>query len=218
MNSRKYVIWDFNGTIIDDVDVSFRAANILLEEYGLKKISSHDEYRGMLCFPVIDYYRKLGFDFDKIDYKIPADRWVGLYRSLENEITLREDIVSTVRRLKENGFCQTVLSASDSNMLKSQLSSLGVIDLFDEIYGKDDVYAYGKLDLAEKWRQKHRDAAAVLVGDMPHDYDSAKVIGCPCVLVTGGHSTRENLDLCDGAVVIEDTGKLFDTVTRLMGV
>ena len=78
MNSRKYVIWDFNGTIIDDVDVSFRAANILLEEYGLKKISSHDEYRGMLCFPVIDYYRKLGFDFDKIDYKIHISALVDI--------------------------------------------------------------------------------------------------------------------------------------------
>ena len=102
-------------------------------------------------------------------------------------------------------------------MLRSQLCSLCADDLFDEIYGKENVYAYGKLDLAEKWKREHAGCKAVFVGDMPHDYDSAEIIGCPCVLLTGGHSTRKDLELCSGAVVIDTADDLFGVITGLLG-
>ncbi len=216
MTFGKYVIWDFNGTIIDDVDISFKAANKLLEEYGLERIPSIDSYRGMLCFPVIDYYRKLGFDFEKFDFSIPADRWVDIYMSLQSEVSSRNDTVSAVKELKNRGYFQSILSASDRGMLTSQLVDLGINDLFDEIYCKDDVYAYGKLDVAARWRNDHPNVKAVFIGDMAHDHESAEIIGCPCVLISGGHSLISQLESCNGAVVVSDTSKLLDIITGIL--
>ena len=64
-----HILWDFNGTIFNDVDASRRATNILLRRYGLPEILSVDELRGRFGFPVRDYYAGRGFDFERYSYE-----------------------------------------------------------------------------------------------------------------------------------------------------
>ena len=57
------VLWDWNGTLLDDVDAAVSGMNDLLSRYG-KPLTSRQEYREMIDIPVINYYRKL-FDFEQ---------------------------------------------------------------------------------------------------------------------------------------------------------
>ena len=58
-----HLIWDFNGTILQDMDLGIRCTNTMLTERGLPVIPSVEAYREIFGFPIDEYYRRLGFDF-----------------------------------------------------------------------------------------------------------------------------------------------------------
>ena len=58
-----HVLWDFNGTILDDVEPCIKSINELLVGHGLKPLESVAEYQSVFGFPIKDYYERIGFDF-----------------------------------------------------------------------------------------------------------------------------------------------------------
>ena len=54
----KTVIWDFNGTVLDDLDICIESVNTLLRARGIKELESREEYRSVFGFPIIKYYEK----------------------------------------------------------------------------------------------------------------------------------------------------------------
>ena len=73
------VIWDFNGTILDDLKISIESADELLLRYGLPIIGDVDKYYSVFGFPIIEYYKRIGFDFTKHDFTVVANEWVDIW-------------------------------------------------------------------------------------------------------------------------------------------
>ena len=67
----KHIVWDWNGTLLDDRWLCIEAINIVLSSRGMPLVSNKN-YRDVFCFPVIEYYEKLGFDFTKEHFPIPG--------------------------------------------------------------------------------------------------------------------------------------------------
>ena len=64
----KYIVFDFNGTIIDDVDLCLNLLNEMLEVEDLPLVSL-EKYKNIFTFPIIEYYKKAGFTFQKHSFK-----------------------------------------------------------------------------------------------------------------------------------------------------
>lgn len=188
-----YCIWDFNGTIFDDVGASISAVNTLLSERGLKTLDSKDKYQEVFDFPIIDYYRRIGFDFDKEPYEVIAPLWVDLYLENSKKSGLFGDVISSLDFFEARGIKQSVLSASEKNMLTGQLRELGIYDRFEEIMGIDNIYAESKIALAKDWKQRHEGERALFIGDTTHDYETAEVLGADCYLISAGHQPEYKL-------------------------
>ena len=166
------IIWDFNGTILDDVLIGIESINTLLGERNLPQIGSKDEYRESFGFPIVEWYKRLGFDFDKENYDVVAKQWVGEYLSRETEARLCDGVLAVLKKFHSDDIRQVIISASEINMLKKQVEFLGIKDYFDEIVGKSDIYASGKKEVAQKWRSlNHGDM--LFVGDTDHDHETA---------------------------------------------
>ena len=202
------VIWDFNGTILNDVQTGIAAVNRLLSRRGIPTVRNMEHYYSVFGFPIKDYYSKIGFDFEKESYDTVAHEWVKEYLDLVPNAPARSNVVSAVRKIKEAGVPQVILSATESKMLKMQVDMLGISELFDEILGMDTIYAYGKQDMALAWMKKNGIKNAVLIGDTEHDAEVAAAIGADCVLVTGGHQNRAKLENC--GVTVKDDAELAD--------
>lgn len=187
------VIWDFNGTLLDDVAVCIHSADTLLARYSLPPIATVERYHEVFGFPVIDYYRRVGFDFDRLDFKTVADEWVALYLDEVERAPLRAGISKTVREITRRGLPQTVLSMTEQKMLLHQLDLVGMREAFDEVVGLDNVYASSKLALAAAWREEHPGEHPLYIGDTLHDAESAGIIGADCLLLTGGHESASSL-------------------------
>ncbi|MBQ8356733.1 MAG: HAD family hydrolase [Clostridia bacterium] len=199
-----HVIWDFNGTVLNDMQAGIDSINVMLAARGLPVLSDLSAYRAVFDFPVEDYYRRLGFDFEKEDFKtVLAPLWVSLYEKNSIRAPLFPGVEPLTRALRRIGVKQSILSASHSDMLKQQLAARGALDWFDEIWGTDSIHAYGKAGLAAAWREAHPGEAAVLLGDTVHDDAVAREIGADCILIAAGYHSREKLEGC-GAPVVDD--------------
>ena len=125
---------------------------------------------------------------------------------------LTEHAVQTLQTLGEMGYVQILLSATELQMLKSQLKGLDLEQYFGEVCGLDNIHAGSKLDAAVAWRAQHPGAVALFVGDTVHDYEVASAAGADCVLYSRGHQSREQLSSC-GCRMIDDLSELIDLLS-----
>ena len=204
MGKYTHLIWDFNGTIFDDADAGIDAVNKMLSERGIAIIPSKERYKEIFDFPIKDYYRNLGFDFDKEPYEeVLAPMWVALYEENAEHSGLMPGVKETMARVRELGIDQSVLSACEIGMLERYLGRFGVREYLSVVFGLDNIHAKGKLDLAKDWNEMHKEAKALMVGDTTHDYQTAQALGADCVLFAGGHQSRAKLEACGCPVVDE---------------
>ena len=103
MEHYTHLIWDFNGTLLNDVDACIQSANRLLENHGLPKLSSAEHDRATFGFPIIDYYRRLGFDFEKLAYPDLAVEWVAYYLEYSADAKLYPDVLDTLQTVRDRG-------------------------------------------------------------------------------------------------------------------
>ena len=204
-----HLIWDFNGTILDDVRLGMDSVNRMLARRGLPVLPDRDAYRKVFGFPIEDYYRRLGFDFEKEDYHtVLAPEWVKLYLEGEGDCRLHEGVIEALAATRQRGMGQVLLSASNLDLLERQIAHLGLSDAFEEILGLDNIHAHSKTGLAIEWKRRHPTAVPLFVGDTEHDADVADAIGADCVLFSGGHQSRERLS-GRGVAVISNISELI---------
>jgi phosphoglycolate phosphatase len=208
-----YIIWDWNGTLLDDVGICIDSMNELLGEYNLPEIPNEEFYRDIFCFPVRDYYAKLGFDFDKVPFEKPALEFIDNYNKRLGRLALVKGAEKALEAASERGLKQTILSASEKNSLTAQVKSFGIERYFTEILGIDDCFAASKAELARNWFDKSGidRERVVFVGDTAHDFEVAQAVGCDCVLIANGHQSRSALEKTGARVAesISDIGEII---------
>ena len=213
------IIWDWNGTILDDALVCKTIANTMLSERGIPTLPDMDAYRAAFGFPIKAYYEKMGYRFGPEDepYERVADEFIVWYDRLYRDAVLRPGIVPFLDRLKGEGYRQVLLSATRLDQLLVQVAAFGDVgDRFEKKLGLTDHYAFSKAALARDFIESQgipRDRA-LFIGDTDHDYEVSSAIGCPCVLLEGGHQSRERL-LKMGVPVLPDLNALGDYLDRL---
>ncbi len=202
------VLWDFNGTIVDDVSLGIRAVNKMLTKRDLSPIPDVNVYHRIFRFPVREYYRLLGFDFEKEPYEDLAVEWVENYTSEEHTLTVQKGFFTVWQHLKNAGVQQIILSSSETTMLHRQMELLGLCGKFDRVLGMSDIYAGGKVEMAKRCIG-NTGGRALLIGDTAHDADTARAIGADCILYTGGHGAPTSLAACGVPLVDRLTDVLF---------
>ena len=191
----KYLVYDFNGTILDDVDVCVKAENKTIEHFHLDRPPlSREEYLKLFTFPVKHYYELVGFDWNVNPYEEVGQYWFNWYRELRNEYRVYDGVEEILEENHRKGLENILLSASSLVELKKQLDELGIAQYFDEVLGIDNIYAGSKIDIALKWIADKDPKECLMIGDTLHDLETARAMGIDCVLVANGHQDRETLE------------------------
>ncbi len=214
MNIRDYqlILWDFNGTILDDLKLGMDTVNILLRRRGLPTIDTVERYHSLFGFPVQDYYERIGLWTRGEDFSPVAYEWLNEYRKEEHTAPLRSGILPLFDSIQKTGIPMGILSATETGMLKEQVKNLAIDGYFTCLLGRGDIYAGDKSQIAATYRGAHPHDRILMIGDTTHDYETATAGGFDCILVEGGHESRENL-LKNGVPVAKDPleiGRLLD--------
>lgn len=199
----KYVIFDFNGTLVDDIDLCITSLNILVKKYLNRDTLTRKEYKDVFGFPVIDYYKRVGFDFEKLDWYVVGREFQDYYKAHIDETKLFDGVIEVLKSNWEKGLRNIVLSASRTDMLIEHLKKLDIYEYFDEILGITDIYADSKIHIARDFIRDKNPDDYIYIGDSEHDYEVAEAMGVKCILTSAGHVSRERLEKC-GVKVIDD--------------
>ena len=193
LNDKKYIFWDFNGTILDDLDLCFNILNDMLIEV-MRPTVTLEEYLEIFTFPIIEYYGKV-FDLDKTPFAVLAKRFIEDYQPKSLNLKLHEHVLSTIKHFKEKKIKQVLLSASEKTRLIEQLKHYEIYDLFDDVLGTGDYYASSKLEVGKRYAQEHqiKPGEAIFIGDTLHDAEIATKLNMDCFLYTKGHQSRKRL-------------------------
>ena len=189
-----HILWDFNGTIIDDVATGMKSVNTLLERRGLPTVDTIEHYHSVFTFPITEYYVNLGFDFEKEPFSEIAIEWTEQNEENIKKAPLHEGVRETLDFFKAEKIPQIILSATKRDMLINHIKGLGIYGYFDEFLGLDNIHAESKIAIGIEWMNNNPGAVPLMIGDTTHDSEVAEKIGCECILVAKGHQSRATLE------------------------
>ncbi len=195
MIDTKNIIWDWNGTLLNDLDFCISTINILLRKRELPELDK-SKYREVFSFPVKEYYRAIGFDFDKEDFAVPAKEFIDLYDSGVEKCSLHNNTSVILEFFKKHKFRQFVLSAMKENMLVKTLKHKGIYSFFEGVAGLGDHYAVSKIERGNQLIQQYKidTKNTWMIGDTIHDFEVACELGIQCILVADGHQSKQRLE------------------------
>lgn len=204
----KHIIWDFNGTLLNDTQLSLDVDNNVFEKLGIPAITL-DDYRNNMTMPVRDFYSAVGVDYSVHSYETIARLWLDEFNQKAVGVGLVSGALDAIRFFHSQGRSQSVLSASYEPSLRKQCEALGLTPYMTDISGLEDESASKKTEIGRRQLRElgleGRDV--VLIGDMLTDAHLAEDLGADCILVSWGHNDLKRL-LSSGLPVARDFGEL----------
>lgn len=180
------LVWDWNGTLLDDTAASLGAFNAELVRAHLKPITL-DFYREHFAFPVKPFYTLCGIDVTR--------DWDGLARAYHEAYarekkTLNSEAKAALARVRALGIRQGILSVLRQDLLERDVAREGIGDFFLFVCGTTTLDGESKVARAQALRERlGATAEVVMIGDALHDAVVAEAMGAKCVLCAqGGHS------------------------------
>jgi len=214
-NRVKGIIWDWNGTLLNDTKLAVETMNGMLGQRNLPTLSL-DQYKDVFTFPVKDYYEKVGFDFELEPFEIPAIEFIERYNKLVSECALHDDAVPVLEYFQTYPIRQFIVSAMQQEMLNQCMEHYNIGKYFEHVSGLDNHYAASKVDNAKRLLDKLQlnPKELVLIGDTIHDFEVASELGCKCILIANGHQSRSVLQ-STGAIIVDRLTQLKDHLLNL---
>ncbi len=208
----KHIIWDWNGTLLDDRWLCVEGINKALDKRGLKTITEQT-YRDIFSFPVKDYYQKLGFDFSEYPFEIAGDEFVLYYEKHFNRTKLHSQCRSIIKNIFTVGITQSILSAGKHEFLLEWVKAHNLQKYFIKILGIDNQYATGKTEVGMSLIKSlsYKNNEVVLIGDTIHDSDVAESMNIDCLLIDQGHVNNDRLQKT-GRKVFSNLAEVFQFI------
>ena len=176
----KHIIWDFNGTLLNDAQLSVDLDNDVFDQIGVPRITLED----------------YGVDYARHSYEEIARLWLDEFNKRAVGVGLIPGVLEAIRALHAQGRSQSVLSASYEPSVRAQCAALGLTPYMKDISGLQDESAGKKTEIGLRQLRELglTGADVVLVGDMLTDAHLAEALGADCVLVSWGHNDLKRLE------------------------
>jgi phosphoglycolate phosphatase len=201
-NSIDHIIFDWNGTLIDDLALAVRGVNHIGASLGVAPIDK-DTYRQNFGFPIRDFYKRLGFDFEKNSFEAAMTQYLSLFDSNVHKCDLQPGVKEVISWARLAGMSVSILSASHEEILQNTLRHHGLEAEFDHLMGLQNTTANGKLAIAAELdvKLRHPGKRALMVGDTVHDLEVANAHGWQTVIITRGHQGPEHFSGRDVSLI-----------------
>ena len=206
-----HVLWDFNGTLLDDLDVSVAAVSDMLASRGRAPMT-RSRYYELMEMPIIRYYEKL-FDLSRDPFEILSREFVEGYARHFELARLAPGAREAVERFAARGCRQIVLSSFEQGRLCAILRQFGLADAFEAMLGADNIRSESKIGRARDWLQNSgaQPGQILVIGDLIHDWEVAQALGARCVLLSCGHQACADLLRC-GCPVVSNLHQLWQII------
>ncbi len=203
----KNLIFDWSGTLVDDMGPVIEATNLVLEKYGIEPYD-REGFRRSFRLPYHEFYEELlpGVELAELEAHFrPA------FDGAVTPVTVLPHAREKLEWARNRGMRMFVLTSMDPTAFEKQLDAFGMRDFFEQTYAG----VLDKRHLIEEILETHRlhkDETA-FIGDMTHDIETARHGGISSIAVLTGYHHAEVLAAVRPDITVPDLGvlvKLFD--------
>ncbi|MFI8963673.1 HAD family hydrolase [Streptomyces sp. NPDC053493] len=192
----KHLVWDWNGTLLDDIAAVIGATNAAFAELGLEAITL-ERYRDLYTVPVPKFYERLMG-------RLPTDEeWVVMdgafhrhYWARAENCGLTAGAAELLAARQASGSTQSLLSLAPHEELIPLVRRHGIAERFLRVDGRLDRSTEGKSGHMVRHLAALEGVPAervVVIGDAADDAVAAAYVGAKAVLYTGGSPSRASL-------------------------
>lgn len=182
------IFWDWNGTLLNDLDYSLGITNEILGLKSSATLSKHF-YQDHFTIPIKDYYDKVGMFKTGFTFEELTEHYISRYEAGRDKPTLYAGAKSCLEHLRREGLSQVLFSAAHISELEFQVNHHELTEVFEIISGAGDYYGGSKLERGLALREEYGFENGVLVGDTLHDVEIGKEMGFETVWVSEGHQS-----------------------------
>lgn len=189
------IIWDWNGTLLNDVWLCVEIVNELLVNHNQLRLDE-TSYREVFGFPITSYYKKIGIDFKKESFELLTKKFMANYDEKVKQCELHKRAVDVLDKFNDNKLNQFMLTAAHKESVLELLEHYSLKDYFTGIEGLDNHKAESKINRGRELIKKNKinTKETVLIGDTIHDLEVAIEIGVDCILIANGHQSKKRLE------------------------
>ena len=209
-----FIIWDWNGTLLDDISASLNSVNDMLALRGMEPIGV-ERYRECIGTPIRCFYEQV-FDMDKEDYPaLLAEYHAGYDRHLSG-CSVGKGAIEALEFFASQGSAQVIISSCEQNQLLKGVESCGLSGYFDAVLGASDFLAAEKVERAQKYlaeKSQKSSPKILVIGDLLHDFELANAVSAHCVITKSGHEDWGRLEK-SGVDTVNNLTELVGFITK----
>jgi len=217
-----HLVWDWNGTLLDDIQAVIGATNAAFAEIGLEAITL-ERYRELYCIPIPLFYERLmGRAPTDAEWLVMDEIFHRHYTEQRAGCVLTEGVEELLAQWALAGRSQSLLSMYGHEELVPVVRGYGIESHFIRVDGRTGPSGGSKALHMER----HLTALAakgeisaertVVIGDAVDDAVAAAHVGARAVLYTGGSHSRASLEAV-GVPVVDSLADAVETAQRLAG-
>ncbi|MFH8792151.1 HAD family hydrolase [Streptomyces sp. NPDC017941] len=213
-----HIVWDWNGTLLHDIDAVIGATNASFQEIGLEPITL-ERYRELYCVPVPVFYERLmGRLPTEAEWLVMDAVFHKHYGTRVDACALAEGAAELLALRQAEGRTQSLLSLAPHEQLVPLVRRHGISERFVRIDGRTDASHAGKAERMVRHLAELAEVAVeqvVVIGDAVDDARAAAHVGARAVLYTGGSHSRGSLESA-GVPVVDSLAEAVETAERLV--
>lgn len=201
---RTHLVWDWNGTLLDDIHAVLGATNAAFAEVDLAPLTL-EQYRETYCVPIPKFYERL---MGRLPTPAEWERMDGLFHRhyTEQQVNcgLAEGVEELLVRWSAGGRSHSLLSMYGHEHLVPVVRGYGIERHFVRVDGRTGPSGGSKAQHMARHFEVLGGIApesAVVIGDAVDDAVAAAHVGARAVLYTGGSHSRGSLEAAGVPVV-----------------
>ena len=208
----KHIIWDWNGTLLNDTSLCTQILNESLRRRDIPEITVQ-QYKQKFLFPIKTFYESIGFDFDKEPFENSNNEFNTGFVDQFKSLALQPFAKDTIIKFSDKKITQTILYASRQDRLKEQVNFFDITQYLQHVVGTNNLYAHGKEYEGEELLLTLDIPAeeTIIIGDTLLDSSVAKYLKIDCALVSNGHNDIKRLKET-GAFTFSDIKEFYNWI------
>jgi phosphoglycolate phosphatase-like HAD superfamily hydrolase len=213
-----HIVWDWNGTLLHDIEAVLAASNASFAEIGLPPLTL-ERYQELYCVPVPKFYQRLlGRLPSAQEWEVLNEAFHQHYWALAPGCALTEGAAELLAARQAAGHTQSMCSLAPHDLLVPIATTHGITERFTRIDGSTDRPGHGKADQMARHlaaREGVDPGHTVVIGDALDDASAAAHVGAHAVLYTGGSHSRAALESA-GVPVVDTLAAAVAEADRLI--
>lgn len=171
------LLWDYNGTLTDDLSRITKAVNIFLDRFGIAPAKNEE----VACYDgnISKFYqaRNINLPMNEISSAV-----FEIYSKLNDPIPLRQYAIESLESIEQ---AQILVTKHPTSLIEREIDELSLRKYFLKIYSGANNKAHLFRQICQDMNLKLQNS--IVIGDMIGDINDAKLAGNRTIGISGYH-------------------------------